>query len=82
MSALARYPVPQATPAGRVVGPRVYFRLEPAPDPVLAFLRPLRGLEATKGGRVDEPRLYFRLEAAVVVGGVLPGSLGLMGIGI
>lgn len=65
MSALARYPVPQAVPAGAVDGPRLYFRLEPTivPDPVLDFLQPLR---ATEQGilvdKVDDPRLYFRLE--------------------
>ena len=67
MSALVRYPVPQAVAAGKVDGPRLHFRLEPTivPEPVLAFLQPLRGLEAIKAGAVDDPRLYFRLEAAV-----------------
>ena len=66
MSALTRYPVPQAGASGKVDDPRLYFRLEPTivPDPVLAFLQPFRGLEATKAGAVDDPRLYFRLEVA------------------
>ena len=65
MSALARYPVPQAAAAGEVDRPRLHFRLEPTivPAPVLDFLQPLRGLEAIKAGVVDDPRLYFRLEA-------------------
>lgn len=69
MSALVRYPVPQAVAAGKVDGPRLHFRLEPTivPAPVLAFLQPLRGLEAVKAGAVDDPRLYFRLEAAAGV---------------
>jgi hypothetical protein len=67
MSALTRYPVPQAAAAGEVDGPRLYFRLEPTivPEPVLAFLQPLRGLESVKAGAVDDPRLYFRLEPSV-----------------
>ena len=70
MSHLSRYPVPQAVAAGEVDGPRLYFRLEPTivPEPVLAFLQPLRGLEVIKAGAVDDPRLYFRLEAAVPTG--------------
>ncbi len=86
MSALARYPVPQAVAAGKVDGPRLYFRLEPTivPDPVLAFLQPLRGLEAVESGAVDGPRLYFSLEAAVPVGRImssLAASGGLAGPG-
>lgn len=82
MSALARYPVPQAVAAGKVDGPRLYFRLEPTivPEPVLAFLQPLRGLEAIKAGAVDDPRLYFRLEAAAVTGQGA-GSLASTGMG-
>ena len=70
MSALARYPVPQAAAAGKVDGPRLYFRLEPTivPESVLSFLQPLRGLEAIKAGAVDDPRLYFRLEPSVAAG--------------
>ena len=66
MSALTRYPVPQAGAAGKVGGPRLSFRLTPTivPDPVLQFLQPLRGLESTKAGAVADPRLYFRLEVA------------------
>ncbi len=62
MSALTRYPVPQAVAAGKVDGPRLHFRLEPTivPDPVLAFLQPLRGLEIIEAGAVNDPRLYFR----------------------
>ncbi len=69
MSALTRYPVPQAVAAGAVGGPRLSFRLEPTivPDPVLDFLQPLRGVESIKAGAVDEPRLYFSLEAAVTL---------------
>ncbi len=80
MSALTRYPVPQATAAGKVGGPRLHFRLEPTivPEPVLAFLRPLRGLEVIEAGAVDGPRLYFRLEAAAT--GANP-SLALLGVG-
>ena len=72
MSALTRYPVPQAVAAGKVDGPRLHFRLEPTivPEPVLAFLQPLRGLEAIKAGAVDDPRLYFRLEAAVAANNI------------
>ena len=83
MSALTRYPVPQAIAAGKVDGPRLHFRLEPTivPDPVLAFLQPLRGLEAIKAGAVDDPRLYFRLEPSVPVGKPLAGSLAAMGVG-
>ncbi len=85
MSALARYPVPQAIAAGEVDGPRLYFRLEPTivPEPVLAFLRPLRGLEVIEAGAVDDPRLYFRLEAAVPTGRIwnLIGPSGLAGEG-
>ena len=85
MSALTRYPVPQATAAGKVDGPRLSFRLEPTivPDPVLDFLFPLRGLEVVEVGAVDNPRLYFRLEAAAVVGriGNLVGPSGLIGHG-
>ena len=86
MSALARYPVPQAVAAGEVDGPRLYFRLEPTivPEPVLAFLQPLRGLEAIKAGAVDDPRLYFRLEAAAPTGRImssLAASGGLAGLG-
>lgn len=86
MSALARYPVPQAVPAGEVDAPRLYFRLEPTivPEPVLDFLQPLRGLESVKAGAVDDPRLYFRLEAAVAAGRImssLAASGGLAGPG-
>ncbi len=86
MSALTRYPVPRPTPAGRVDSPRLHFRLEPTivPEPVLAFLRPLQGLEAIEAGAVDDPRLYFRLEAAVVPGRImssLAASGGLAGHG-
>jgi hypothetical protein len=73
VSALARYPVPQAVAAGEVDSPRLYFRLEPTivPEPVLAFLQPLRGLEAIEAGAVDDPRLYFRLEAAAPAGRIM-----------
>jgi len=85
MSALTRYPVPQAGAAGKVDGPRLSFRLEPTivPDPILDFMRPMRGLEAAKAGAVDAPQLYFRLEAAAVVGRVwnLVGPSGLIGHG-
>jgi hypothetical protein len=86
MSALTRYPVPQATAAGKVDGPRLLFRLEPTivPEPVLAFLRPLRGLEVIEAGAVDDPRLYFRLEAAVVPGRIMSSLAahgGLAGLG-
>ena len=82
MSALTRYPVPQAIKAGKVDGPRLHFRLEPTIvlDPVLAFLRPLQGLEAIKAGAVDDPRLYFRLEAAPPTGQGA-GSLASTGVG-
>jgi hypothetical protein len=85
MSALTRYPVPQAAAAGEVDGPRLYFRLEPTivPEPVLDFLQPLRGLESVKAGAVDDPRLYFRLEPSVTaanpkgpLGHPLIGALG------
>ena len=65
MSSLTRYPVPQAIPAGGVVGPRLHFRLEPTvvPAPVLDFLQPLRAKEqGIAAGKVDDPRLYFRLQ--------------------
>ena len=77
MSALTRYPVPQAVAAGKVDGPRLHFRLEPTivPEPVLAFLRPLRGLEAVEAGAVNTPRLYFRLEAAAPVGLSIPVAM-------
>ena len=77
MSALTRYPVPQAAAAGKVDGPRLHFRLEPTivPDPVLAFLQPLRGLEVVEAGAVDDPRLYFRLEAAVPVSVSIPVAM-------
>ena len=86
MSALTRYPVPQAVAAGKDGGPRLYFRLEPTvvPEPVLAFLRPFRGLEAVEAGAVDDPRLYFRLEAAAPTGRImssLAGHGGLAGQG-
>lgn len=85
MSALARYPVPRAVAASEVDGPRLHFRLEPTivPEPVLAFLQPLRGLEAIEAGVVDKPRLYFRLEVAGAVGRIwnLIGSSGLVGDG-
>ncbi len=73
MSALTRYPVPRPAPAGKVDAPRLHFRLEPTivPEPVLAFLQPLRGLEAIKAGAVDDPRLYFRLEAAAPTGRIM-----------
>ncbi len=82
MSALARYPVPQAVAAGEVDDPRLYFRLEPTivPPPVLAFLRPLRGLEVVEAGAVDDPRLYFRLEAAVPTGRVMSSIAGAGGL--
>ncbi len=85
MSVLTRYPVPQAVAAGKVASPRLYFRLDPTvvPDPVLAFLRPLRGLEAVKAGAVDKPRLYFRLEPTVVAAAAKPPSgLALLGVGV
>ncbi len=85
MSALTRYPVPQAGVAGKVGSPQLHFRLTPTivPDPVLDFMRPMRGLEAAKAGRVDDPRLYFRLEAAVAAGRIwnLIGPSGLLGHG-
>ncbi len=65
MSVLTRYPVPQPSVAAvKEEGARLYFRLEPTivQDPVLQFLRPLRGLESIEAGIVDDPRLYFRLE--------------------
>ncbi len=67
MSVLTRYPVPQPVEAGKPKGARLYFRLEPTlvPDPVLQFLRPLRGLEVVKAGAVNDPRLYFSLEDVV-----------------
>lgn len=70
MSALTRYPVPQAKAVGKVDGPQLHFRLEPTivADPVLAFLQPLRGLPVVEAGAVDDPRLYFRLGAAAVTG--------------
>lgn len=73
MSALTRYPVPQAIAAGKVSAPQLSFRLEPTivPDPVFDFLHPLRGLEVVKAGAVDDPRLYFRLETAVVAGRIM-----------
>ncbi len=82
MSALTRYPVPQAAAAGEVDGPRLYFRLEPTivPEPVLAFLQPLRGLESVKAGAVDDPRLYFRLEAAASVGRIMSSQAGAGGL--
>ena len=76
MSVLTRYPVPRPLAAvGKGQGARLYFRLEPTivPDPVLQFLRPLRGLDSVKAGIVDDPRLYFRLEAAAVA--VFPAEL-------
>ena len=86
MSALTRYPVPQSVPAGAVDDPRLYFRLPPTivPDPVLDFMRPMRGLPSIKAGAVDDPWLYFRLEAAVPAGRImssLVGSGGLVGQG-
>ena len=66
MSALTRYPVPQAVAAGKVAGPQLHFRLEPTvvPDPVLDFLQPLRATkQGIAAGKVDPPRLYFRLES-------------------
>ena len=82
MSSLTRYPVPQAVAEGEVDGPRLHFRLEPTivPEPVLAFLRPLQGLEAIEAGKVDDPRLYFRLEAAAATGQGA-GSLASTGMG-
>ena len=82
MSALTRYPVPQAVAAGEVDGPRLYFRLEPTivPEPVLDFLQPQRGLEAIAAGAVNRPQLYIRLEPSAAVG--LPaGTLPLLGVG-
>ena len=83
MSALTRYPVPQAIVAGKTGVSRLHFRLEPTPVlvPVLDFLRPFQGLEAIKAGAVDKPRLYFRLEAAVVTGTRPPSGLVLLGVG-
>jgi len=86
MSALTRYPVPQAAAAGKVAGPRLHFRLEPTivPEPVLDFLQPFRGLEAIEAGAVDKPRLYFRLEAAVPTGRIMSSLVahgGLVGHG-
>lgn len=89
MSALTRYPVPQAVASGKVDDPRLYFRLEPTivPEPVLAFLQPLRGLEAIEAGTVDDPRLYFRLTPSVAVTNRLllinpPGLDGGFGTGL
>ena len=83
MSALTRYPVPQAVAAGKVDRPRLHFRLEQTivPDPILDFLQPLRGLEVVKAGKVDDPRLYFRLEPSVAVANPLAGSLTSSGVG-
>ena len=70
MSALARYPVPQAVASGKVAGPRLYFRLEPTvvPDPVLEFLQPLQATaQGIPAGKVEDPRLHFSLEPIVVV---------------
>ncbi len=79
MSVLTRHPVPRPI-AGepKPKGARLYFRLEPTvvPDPVLQFLRPLRGLEAVEAGAVDDPRLYFRLEAAVAAGRIMSSIAG------
>ena len=64
MSALTRYPVPQAVAAGKVDPPRLHFRLEPTivPAPVLEFLRPQQAVkQGIAAGAVDGPRLYFRL---------------------
>ena len=89
MSHLTRYPVPQGTVAGAVNAPRLHFRLEPTivPDPVLAFLQPLRGLESIKAGAVDDPRLYFRLAPAAAATNRLllinpPGLDGGFGVGL
>lgn len=86
MSALTRYPVPQAKASGAVDGPRLYFRLEPTPvlPTVLEFLMPQRGLEAVESGAVDDPRLYFRLTPTVAPGRImssLVGGGGLVGSG-
>jgi len=71
MSVLTRYPVPQPVAEDGERGTRLYFRLEPTivPDPVLQFLRPLRGLEVVGTGVVDDPRLYFRLPGPVAAAG-------------
>ena len=69
MSALARYPVPQAVASGAIDKPRLYFRLEPTvvPDPILDFLQPLRATEqGIAAGKVDKPRLSFRLETTTL----------------
>lgn len=82
MSALARYPVPQAVAAGAVDPSRLYFQLDATvvPAPVLDFLAPLRApREAVDARAIGGPRLYFRLDAA---GGGLAGSLASMGVGI
>lgn len=72
MSALARYPVPQAVAAGAVDGPRLYFRLEATVPPVPEFLRPLRAPpEAVAAGAVDDPQLFFRLEPTATPSPVL-----------
>ena len=73
MGVLTRYPVPRPiADEPKPKGARLYFRLEPTivADPVLAFLRPLRGLEAVEAGAVNDPRLYFRLEAAVAANNI------------
>ncbi len=65
MSALTRYPVPQAGAAGAVDISRLSFNLEPTivPDPVLDFLQPLRAIEqGIAAGAVEVSRLYFSLE--------------------
>ncbi len=83
MSALTRYPVPRPAPTGKVGAPQLHFRLEPTivPEPVLAFLRPLRAAkQGIKAGMVNASRLSFRLDVAPAVGG---GGrfLPLMGVG-